>query len=1047
MGRRLAIPAGPRYTFHMNLLRIGAAFLLATGLPRALWTQPPASSSSEIKLQGSITHFRQRLRDTEARNNVKCWATFRRTEDMLATVPLEPEAAHTRARLAQNFAGEIWSRADKLEPRSSGRIGRGSVERAVRLYLKIGILLGHSGEARRVRGRGSSAAEAARLDVEDLERTAESWRTLLSFAQKAPQGLRDLDPSAADFLASRAAVFSLSLIQAASQLCREFRVPKITSSILERADSLLHFRELFYTFTPIGWAMDKGQALPQSVWYAQDKIAGLEDVNGKVGEADRRRTMEGIAGMPLEPAAAAYLDKTVLPELARTLWLAAQSELPKGHILISGEGMHRVIQRLFPYADDENENIIFFPRSRRPVVLQAFQCDAFRDDAAHWRAILDLLTTEVDVEAKSPSRLSVPLDPYAMEELSELLSDLPVLLLRQAAEHSGKAARGVVDPAAIRAAFSSLMELSQRASQTPPPASRTPGAVQDTIPGAPPPAGPKPLFEDRTATAGLQRHPLLEIYLSLKTRYWWAKQPVKGYFRSVYRKLRGRPPLPPMTMTYSPTVDKFTDGASVEDYDGDGYPDMFLGGMGGGLYRNLGGMRFESVTVKAGLGGILHRHPRGGFFGDFDNDGLPDLYVSLSMGPSSLFRNRGDGTFEDVTERSGIRTKVQNMALWLDYDRDGFLDLYILNRADLLGGAIPTIGDATNADPNFLYRNNRDGTFTDVTAEAGVGDTRWALAGASFDYDQDGWPDIFVVNDIGKDVLYRNLGNGRFQEVTEEAGVADYGAGMGVSVGDFNQDGWPDLYVTNIGMYSPRTRYVRPNAKTPLQTSVKIDQYFRIKQANRLWRNNRNGTFTDVVEEKMGPLQTGWGWNGMFLDFDNDGHLDIHISNGSLPFHIFYHDERNVLIRQDPKTGLFRDVSAVSGVDFPGNSRGGAYADFDRDGFLDLVVVGLHPPKIFRNASGENGNHWISVRVKGAAPLRGTDGVGASVRVVAGDLVQTDWVGSQGGAFSSQCGKEIHFGLGRRARVDRLTVRWPSGRTKTLTNLRADHRIVLTEPG
>ncbi|MEK9144565.1 MAG: CRTAC1 family protein, partial [Elusimicrobiota bacterium] len=300
-------------------------------------------------------------------------------------------------------------------------------------------------------------------------------------------------------------------------------------------------------------------------------------------------------------------------------------------------------------------------------------------------------------------------------------------------------------------------------------------------------------------------------------------------------------------------------------------------------------------------------------------------------------------------------------------------------------------------------------------------------------------------NDIGKDVLYRNLGNGKFQEVTEKAGVADYGAGMGISVGDFNRDGWPDLYGTNIGMYSVRARYVRPTAKTRMQTNLQLDQYFRIKQANRLYRNNKNGTFTNVVDELMGPIYTGWGWNGMFFDFDNDGFLDVHVSNGALPYNLFYHDERNVLIHQDPKTGRFHDVSRVSGVDFPGNSRGVTFADYDQDGFLDFVVIGIHPPVFFRNSMDKTGHHWLSVRLRGTVSNR--DSIGARIEVKAGGAVQTDWVGGQGGGLSSQCSKDIHFGLGKSDTVDWVKVRWPSGRRKTLRGLKADRRIVIVEPG
>lgn len=989
--------------------------------PNAFPLQDP--SASEVRLSSSIAYFREKLRESETRHDVKCWTTFRRIEDMLAGRDLQPRTAHLRAGLAREFARELWMRAGHLEPKASPRIAAVSVRRAFKKFFRIDVTWDGEGERASVQLPIPELGllSLSRADFADYARTSEAWRVLLAAAQE-PEGIsRDLEPHASLALAGHVGLFNLALLKVAAQFSLKSKDPEITEEALREASSLLRMEGLFYRLagdhqSP---ALLAQSLLAQSIWYAQDKISSLERVNGRVTDDARRRLEGEIAGMPLDPEASRTLRQRAVPELAREVWLRAQTKLPEENFLISGDQMYEAIRELFPYRADEEENIRFFPDSPEPIVLYAHWCDAFRDDTAHWRTILDLLTQEVDPARPGPSQLRSPLAPYAAEELSEILSHLSVLLLRRAAALAARGG-GPAGPKEVREALRWLKNLSRDASRRPyEPAAQAPPAKVPAL------AKPDPFLLASSGT----------IFVEV-TRESGIVQP---------GDMEAEPPY------LSNPFAKETLGVSIEDYDKDGYPDLFIAGAWAGLYRNLGGFRFEEVTQKAGLA-ILKGTTTSAAFGDFDNDGWPDLFINHYPGEenaerfrSRLFRNRGDGTFEDATERSGILTKpVFKTAFWLDYDLDGALDLYILYNGDRNAGRRPNLGDSTNAEPNTLYRNNGDGTFTDVTSLAGVGDTRWALAGTVLDFDGDGLPDIYVVNDWGKDVLYRNLGNGKFKDVSEKAGVADLGHGMGVSVGDFDHDGWPDLYVTNIGVWNPTARYIRPNPSAQVQIDSMQERFFRIKEANKLYRNRR-GTFVDVTRERMEPVRTGWGWNGFFFDFDNDGYLDLHVANGAKPIHVFYGYERNVLLHYDPASGRYRDVSSVSGVNFPGNSRGGAYADLDGDGFLDLVVAGLHAPKIFRNTLKGNGNHWIGVRLEGAPSS--SDSIGARVTVRAGDLTLTEWVGGQGGNLDSQCGKELHFGLGPRNAVDRIEVRWLSGRELALTNIPADQRIVLKEPG
>jgi len=496
-------------------------------------------------------------------------------------------------------------------------------------------------------------------------------------------------------------------------------------------------------------------------------------------------------------------------------------------------------------------------------------------------------------------------------------------------------------------------------------------------------------------------------------------------------------------------METVTAGVAVFDYDGDGDPDIYflngapLDGPKGGdpprnrLYRNAGNFKFTDVTERAGVGDT--GYGLGVCVGDYDNDGDLDLYVS-NYGPNVLYRNNGDGTFTDVTKQAGVAVgdHVGAGANFLDADGDGLLDLFVaayvkfepkLHVVHTLAGH-PTYSGPRDypPSPNLLFRNNGDGTFTDVSKESGIAaHAGKGMGTVCLDYDGDGDTDIVVANDEWANFLFRNDGKGKFAEVGLASGISYDVAGeaqssMGVCAGDYDNDGWLDLEATSY------------------QNEVAT-----------LYRNTGDGFFEDVTRETGAGAETlpNVTWGNGFADFDNDGDRDLFIARGHINDNVEKFDDTtsyhatNVLL-MNMGDGRFVSISdrAGDGLRVRLSSRGAAFEDFNGDGRTDVVILNSRrEPTVLRNDT-DNGHHWLIVRLRGVKSNR--DGIGAQVRVFAGDLVQTEEVHS-GQGYQSHFGLRPHFGLGKRDRIDRIEVRWVGGRVDVLEDVRVDQVLTITE--
>lgn len=479
-------------------------------------------------------------------------------------------------------------------------------------------------------------------------------------------------------------------------------------------------------------------------------------------------------------------------------------------------------------------------------------------------------------------------------------------------------------------------------------------------------------------------------------------------------------------------------GCAFIDYDNDGWPDvLFVNGCDWpghqrqrstlALYRNNRNGTFTDVTKAAGLD--IEVYGMGVAVGDFDNDGFPDIYVTC-VGQNRLLRNTGKGTFVDITKQAGLagREAFSTSAMWVDIDRDGHLDLFVCNyvrwqrERDVfcsLDGRQKSYctPEAYRGDTCWLFRNRGNGTFEDITATCGIFDSgSKALGVALMDDDGDGWPDILVANDTEPNKLYRNQRNGKFREVGLASGVAlsEDGrarAGMGIDAADIDNSGRTSIVVTNFD-----------------------------GEMLGLYRAEQAGRYHDVATRVGvgGPSKSRLGFGCLFADVDLDGALDLVVANGhiddtvrNIPGNIGYAQPPHLFLNT---RGTFRDVAARvgGGFELPRVARGLAVADFDRDGDVDVLMTTNNGPAVLFRNDQTSGNRSLRLRLRGTTSNR--DAIGASVRVSYQGITQTRLVRG-GSSYLSQSELPLTIGVGRRDRVDRIVVTWPTGKTEDFSNV------------
>lgn len=452
-------------------------------------------------------------------------------------------------------------------------------------------------------------------------------------------------------------------------------------------------------------------------------------------------------------------------------------------------------------------------------------------------------------------------------------------------------------------------------------------------------------------------------------------------------------------------------GVAVADYDLDGDLDVYFVAISqydeadlttwNRLYSNNGDGTFSDVTLEAGVLSTLNGHPWsamgnkfGAAWGDFNNDGYPDLFLT-NVGPDELYRNNGDGTFTDVTVAAGVAgddTSHNSSALWWDYDLDGDLDLYV----------------SAWIGPNRMFENRGDETFIDVTAASALGDDGRTWTSLPIDANNDGLLDLYVVNDFGANKFYLSLGNKTFREATAQFGLEDEGHGMGVALGDYDNNGFFDIYLTNIQGLNPPT-------------------------PNPLFSNTGQGTFVNM-SSAAGVEEAGWAWGTEFFDCDHDGDEDLYVVNGFM----IEPGENSFFVNGG--SGNYLNRSTESGADGSAEARGLVVFDYDGDGDLDMLVANFREaPSLYRNVTAKQ--NWLQVELEGAVSNR--NAFGAIVRVTANG--KTYHRSNNGVDFLGQSILPLHFGLGNAQVAEEVVVTWPTGENQIFQNLWVNRTIRIKE--
>jgi enediyne biosynthesis protein E4 len=991
--------------------------------------------------------------DLEAASDAKCNSTASRFEDFLFGTPLSESARIEKSKLQKALVRRLWYAAsDKARAQGSAGITVEGLEEEAGGILTVSELEEGTLE---VQFPAHPPLTLSTRRSEQYGSIAYSLRAILAVQQEnllsADPLPLPLTPRATRELQRNLDLVFLSALQQADASARLANESEISAERMraawrglvpgtesesfvlsptndaERAarqrlmlDELIEKKiEAYRAYNDLGARKTRALFITNTVrFYARAKIARNAAARGQVINAVNR-DLELFSRALLEAASA----------------LAAE----RGHALIRADDALSASQRFLPQEIDVFEDVHIFPNllDSERVVLEAYDCDSFRDFGMHWQSLRRAL------DARDEGALS--LDPFAAEILAETISQYGVLILRVAGEITNQRKHDLMlTPAALTTAAARIAERAGRHGESPLPlevSSRI--ASASLAPGA---SGPELFFSDVTSEVGLD--------FEHRSSRWL------GEFR--HKQVKTPP-------TFS------GGGVAAEDVDGDGHVDILLvGGAGNALLMNTGQGGFVDMTAEAGLD---YRRPDGTtaearkpIIADFDNDGLQDILVTYVNDDHRLYRNLGGRRFEDVSKAGGLGGAglVGGPATAFDFDGDGLLDLYIGYFGNYLEGAFPAQErDNHSALPNKLFRNVGSMVFEDVTEASGTGDRGWTQAVSHVDLDADGHQDLVVANDYGRNAFFRNTGEGEFLDMSSELGRGEALHSMNVGVTDINLDGFPDIYISNIATLVKDNKYTFPDVNTPLDFDLRAMSGMLIKEADTfLVSATAAGKFSGYVlsdDVERGQSSTGWAWDAEFLDFDHDGDDDLYLVNGTNDYNAFsmivrngeegedaeallvsHSRESNVFFRNEQ--GKLKNVSAESGANFVGNSRSTAFFDFDEDGDLDIIVNNFHSPAtLLRNNTEQRGQHWLKIKLLGD-PVKGSnrDAIGARIEVRPEGGGENSRIIQGGSGYLSMNPKEQHFGVGSSSKVD-VTVIWPNGEKQNYPGLASDRAYTISQ--
>ena len=1006
------------WIIYMCAAALGAGCSSKSTSPAEPSSEKPAPDSKpqpKSPLAANADYVLDRLEQVETAADVTCWTSFRQLDWIIAEKPYTEFGTIAKVASIKALVRAVWALASRSSKEST-------VSAAALAAIPINS----------VEDMASTASAAGQKlgirQYKDYKSTAEDWRVILTVIQdEVAKGskaqLKPLTNSAFPQLAHITTTLSLTLLRASGQAAKADAARAIDGPHVTKAFGVVATKYKLDNAPSASGDVPTDIATRDLVPITKSLINGKVNALRKYNKASSSliEDLTKVSQLPIAPGALKIFTLR-LQSLVRFVAagfdpMRADNYLSDGsyasakltrRAYLDHVAVANTMAQLFPYRMASNGDVVvrFVPNpgpiaqselTPFDVKLLDHQMNGVRDSAIHWQ----IMQAEW---IKKPFAM----DPFAAEYLSEGVSIMLTLYLRRAhtlATQQGKTeideaiAKQVNDRRFVVVPSEATNNAKWKAAKT-----QKKRAVLATV--------GKQLFRDATKQAGFTKN---------------AKPVDRGGFD--IQKIMGG-------------------GVAVGDVNGDGFADLFITGEGQGrLYLNQGttpGPRFKDATNGWGIPEPIH-DAHGALFVDIDGDDDLDLIVLRSKS-ESLVLLQTDRRFANAAKRLGFSPgRGAHVASVFDYDLDGDLDIHVgyygshvINSGKKQGRSKPSM-DGRNGTPNQLWQQQSDGAFREVGDQAGIAHPGWALATHAFDLEMDGDLDLYVANDFGANVLHKNNGDGTFTDITDTARVGDRGSGMNADVTDVNGDGRWDVYVTNIDMYSKRIKVVFPRDESTFDVDESLAQGFQYLSGNKFYVSQPSGQFAAEGNQRLEPGDRGWGWDANFFDVDLDGDDDLYLNNGWIEG-AFAGNQANQMFINDG--GTFFLGPPDSAERFRGNSRSAAAVDVNRDGLLDLVVTNFRqPPRLLLNHTRRRGG-WLGLRLRGAG--KNSRAVGALIRAKLGSRTILRHV-SAGRGYLSQADPVVHIGTGRAKTVD-LTIVWPNGQSSRHTQLASNRLHALSQP-
>jgi hypothetical protein len=995
---------------------------------------PPAAlvSSNELdQLRASADMVLDALAALESERDVTCWTSFRQLDWFIAEKSYGEFATLAKVAAGKALVRSAWAKASAVA--EGNRVSAEDFAKAIDLPE---VALGEATQ----NDFATFTNDIGLKNYSDYQKTAEHWRLVLAVLQDemvetgGKPTLKAIDKGGLESLANAATTISLMLLKdssaaadaASSEHIEAEHINKAYQAIAKETGLASAPRQR----SPLPPELIAKHLQPLTRRLIDGKFKALQTFNK--GGIDIQENLNRVARMPLTPEAIQVLQRDLQSFVhfvaAGYSPMRADNYLSDGSFAkekIAGRSyldeLHaqNVVMQLFPHRILANGDILVrFEPNPGPMTklkLEPFEIrildhemNGVRDSAIHW------LVARIVWDERP-----FAMDPFAAEYLTEVVSMMLATWMHRSeliAKETGKTSVDVEVAKRVRSKTFVMV----------------PPADPKAVPWNPEQAAAKkallaqykkPLFRDVTAQSGLPTK--LEA------------------FDEEGQRIQSDGSAGPTAFDLQTIMGG---GIAVGDVNGDGLEDLYLTGESlGRLYLNDAKRpgHFTDATESMGLPTDLD-DGHGTLLFDFEGDGDQDLLVLRSKNSSALFL-QDKGRFSDAASALGFKTHYgAHVAHVFDYDRDGDLDIlvgyYGSREAHEKKGqarSLPSL-DGRNGSPNQLWRNDGD-KLINVAAQAGLGDVGWALAISSFDYDADGFLDIYVANDFGANAMFRNKGDGSFEDVTKAMHTGDRGSGMNVDVTDVNGDGKWDFYVTNIDMFSKNIKVVFPRDESTIDINESLTRAFQYLSGNKLYVSNADGGFTAEEHLRFEPHDRGWGWDAAFFDVENDGDDDIYVTNGWVQGS-YAGGQKNQFYLNDKAYYYMSDESGPEA--FAGNTRSAAAVDIDNDGDLDLVANNFRQaPRVLTNEQ-KSKNGWLRLQLRGKG--KNPQGLGARVQITAGDRSILRQV-SGGRGYLSQGPKRIYAGMGAANQAD-VKVFWPDGSVSELKGLKPNVTHTLEQP-